>query len=72
MIDTGAGDTQALMAFLQSELQQLEAVDGEEDDEARLLLQQLEQQTSVLQAMSQHAEQQPVLSELQLAQQLDK
>lgn len=72
MIDTGAGDTQALMAFLQSELQQLEAVAGEEDDEARLLLQQLEQQTSAMQAMSQHAEQQPVLSELQLAQQLDK
>lgn len=68
-----AGDTQALMAFLKSELQTLEAAAGAEDDEARQLLKQLEQQTAVLQSMSvQPAEQQPVLSELQLAEQLDK
>lgn len=70
MIDT-VGDTQALMDFLQSELQQLEAAVGSEDQEARQLLQQLEQQTAVLQSMSVQADQ-PVLSDLQLAEQLDK
>lgn len=67
MVDTGPA---SLLSFLQSELQQLEALAGAEDDEARALLQQLEQQ---MQAMSlQQAGHQPVLTDLQLAEQIDR
>jgi uncharacterized protein YydD (DUF2326 family) len=59
------------MAFLQSELQHLEAAVGSEDHEARQLLQQLEQQTAVLQSMSVQADP-PVLTDLQLAEQLEE
>jgi hypothetical protein len=64
------------MEFLKTELQQLEAASGgEEDAEARALLRQLEQQTAVLQALAAQ-QQQPAsdaaLSDLELAHQLDK
>lgn len=73
MLPPAGGDTQALMEFLQTELQHLEAASGAEDAEARALLLQLEQKTAVLQAL---AQQQPgsdaALSEVELAHQLDK
>lgn len=68
-------EANGLMAFLQSELSQLESLSGEEDKEARMLLQQLEQQTAVLQEMTARAsnqQQQPQFSELELAAQLDR
>lgn len=66
-------ESNALMAFLQSELLELEALSGSEEQEARSLLQQLEQQTTLLQALSQghHSQQLPVQTELELAEQLD-
>jgi len=67
-------ESNALMAFLQSELLELEALSGSEEQEARSLLQQLEQQTTLLQALSQghHSQQLPVQTELELAEQLDR
>lgn len=74
MLPAAGADNQALMKFLQTELQHLEAASGgEEDAEARALLRQLEQKTAVLQTL---AQQQPAsdaaLSEVELAHQLDK
>lgn len=67
-------ESNALMVFLQSELLELEALSGSEEQEARSLLQQLEQQTTLLQALSQghHNQQLPVQTELELAEQLDR
>lgn len=71
-------ESNALMDFLQSALQQIELQSGSEDEEARGLLQQLEQQASLLQAMQAHGrpseDHMPrgVLTDLQLAEQLDR
>lgn len=64
--------SEALMQFLQDGLQQLEAGQGFADAEARGLLQQLQQQTAILQALAGAQQQDQQLTDIQLAEHIDR
>lgn len=64
--------SEALMQYLQDGLQQIEAGQGFADAEARGLLLQLQQQTNIIQTLAGRQQQDPQLTDLQLAEQIDR
>lgn len=61
-----------LLQFLKDGLQQIEDGQGHADDEARHLLNQLQQQTAIMQALAEGQQEQQSFTDLQLAEQIDR